>query len=80
VHLQTLCIRHVPPGAVDGAALDAHNLHIAEAINRAGHAYLTPSVLKGKQIIRVSIGAETTERRHVEALWGELQTAARNTP
>ncbi|HKM91082.1 MAG TPA: aspartate aminotransferase family protein, partial [Candidatus Acidoferrales bacterium] len=77
VHLQTLCIRHVPAGAADGAALDAHNLRIAETINRGGRAYLTPSVLKGKQIIRVCIGAETTERRHVEALWAELQAAAR---
>jgi hypothetical protein len=25
----------------------------------------------------VSVGAETTERRHVEALWRELQDAAR---
>jgi len=77
VHLQTLCIRHVPAGAEDGPELDAHNLRIAEKINRSGRAYLTPSVLKGKQIIRVSIGAHTTERRHVEALWGELQAAAR---
>jgi aromatic-L-amino-acid/L-tryptophan decarboxylase len=78
VHLQTLCIRHVPAGAADGAALDAHNLRIAELINRGGRAYLTPSILKGKQIIRVSIGAEPTERRHVEALWAELQSAARS--
>jgi aromatic-L-amino-acid decarboxylase len=77
VHLQTLCIRHVPVGAADGAALDAHNLRIVETINRGGRAYLTPSVLKGKQMIRVSIGAELTERRHVEALWAELQGVAR---
>jgi len=37
---------------------------------------LTPSVLKGRQMIRVSIGAEPTERRHVEALWSALQEAA----
>jgi len=80
VHLQTLCIRHVPAGATDGAELDAHNLRIAEAVNRGGRAYLTPSILKGKQIIRVSIGAETTERRHVEALWAELEAAARSLP
>jgi len=75
VPLQTLCIRHVPAGA-DAAAADAHNLRIADAINRSGRAYLTPSILKGKQIIRVSIGAELTERRHVEALWKDLQASA----
>jgi len=78
VPLQTLCIRHVPPGWADGAELDAHNLHIAAAVNHRGHVYLTPSILKGKQIIRVSIGAENTERRHVKALWSELQATARN--
>lgn len=77
VDLQTLCIRHVPPGASEGEALEAHNLRIAETVNRGGRAYLTPSILKGKRIVRVSIGAELTERRHVEALWGELQAAAR---
>ena len=46
-------------------------------MNEGGRAYLTPSVLKGQQTLRVSIGAEGTERRHVEALWRELQDAAR---
>ena len=43
---------------------------------RGRRAYLTPSVLKGQQTLRVSIGATATERRHVEALWAELQDAA----
>jgi hypothetical protein len=34
-------------------------------------------VVDGVQILRVSIGAERTERRHVEALWEALQAAAR---
>jgi aromatic-L-amino-acid decarboxylase len=76
VPLQTVCMRHVPPG-LDGAALDAHNLAIARRINESGAAYLTPAVLKGRQIIRVSIGAETTERRHIEALWAHLEETAR---
>jgi hypothetical protein len=33
-------------------------------------------MLKGKQMLRVSIGAETTERRHVEALWEALKGAS----
>jgi aromatic-L-amino-acid decarboxylase len=76
VHLQTVCIRHAPAGVREESALAAHNLRLAEAINRGGKAYLTPSVLKGRQMLRVSIGAEMTERRHVEALWHELQAAA----
>ncbi len=75
VQLQTVCIRHVYL-ELDEAALTAHNLDIARSINQSGRAYLTPSIVDHKQILRVSIGAERTERRHVEALWAELQAAA----
>jgi aromatic-L-amino-acid decarboxylase len=67
VPLQTVCIRH--------ATADAHA--IARRINEGGGAYLTPSTLDGEPILRVSIGAERTERRHVEALWAALQDAVR---
>lgn len=77
VELQTVCLRHVPESLHgDEAALAAHNLGIAARINEAGQSYLTPSMLKGQQMIRVSIGAEATERRHVEALWAALQAEA----
>ena len=75
VPLQTVCLRHLPPG-LDEPALAAHNLEIARRVNESGKAYLTPSLLKGKQLLRVSIGAESTERRHVEALWKALQAVA----
>ncbi|WP_306591520.1 pyridoxal-dependent decarboxylase [Geothrix sp. 21YS21S-4] len=75
VPLQTVCLRHLKPG-LDAAAHAAHNLDIARRVNESGRAYLTPSVLKGTQMLRVSIGAEPTERRHVEALWRALVEAA----
>jgi glutamate/tyrosine decarboxylase-like PLP-dependent enzyme len=75
VVLQTVCVRHAPPG-LDEEALSAHNLAIARRINEGGRAYLTPSVLDGKQILRISIGAERTEREHVAALWDALRAAA----
>jgi len=77
VPLQTVCLRHLKPG-LDEAALAAHNLELARRVNDSGKAYLTPSMLKGKQMLRVSIGAETTERRHVEALWEALEAAAQS--
>jgi aromatic-L-amino-acid decarboxylase len=78
VPLQTVCLRHVPEALRgDEAALTRHNLELARRVNESGAAYLTPSQLKGRQMIRVSIGAEPTERRHVEALWAALETAAR---
>ncbi|WP_243382720.1 pyridoxal phosphate-dependent decarboxylase family protein [Geothrix alkalitolerans] len=75
VPLQTLCLRHLKPG-LDETALAQHNLDLARRINEGGAAYLTPSMLKGRQILRVSIGAEPTEHRHVEALWQALKAAA----
>jgi len=75
VPLQTLCVRHEPPG-IEGAELDRHTLGWCEALNRSGEAWLTPAQLDGLWMVRVSIGALGTERPHVEALWGAMQRAA----
>jgi len=68
VPLQTLCVRHEPPG-LDGEALDKHTLAWAARLNQSGEAYVTPALLDGRWMVRVSIGAELTERIHVEQLW-----------
>ena len=75
VPLQTLCVRHEPRG-LTGEALDAHTLAWAERINRSGAAYLTPAILDGQWMVRVSIGALLTERAHVERLWRVMRTEA----
>jgi aromatic-L-amino-acid/L-tryptophan decarboxylase len=75
--LQTICLRHRPAGVDDEAALGAHNLAVAARVNAGGRAYVTCAVLGGRQVIRVSIGAEPTERAHVEGVWRELREAAR---
>ncbi|HLO66254.1 MAG TPA: pyridoxal-dependent decarboxylase [Holophaga sp.] len=76
VHLQTVCVRHVPAGVEDEEALKAHNLALVAQVNKAGRHYLTPAVLKGRQIIRISIGSAATELSHVEGLWNALLDAA----
>ncbi len=76
VPLQTVCVRHEPPG-LEGDALDTHTLSWARRINESGHAYLTPAMLDGRWMVRVSFGAEPTEREHVEALWGLMQDAVK---
>lgn len=76
VPLQTVCVRHRPPG-LEGEALDRHTLDWAARLNRSGAAYLTPAVLAGRWAVRVSIGAETTERAHVAALWQRMRAAAK---
>ncbi len=72
VPLQTICVRHEPAG-LEGEALDSHTLAWADRINRSGQAYLTPAILEGRWMVRVSIGALPTEREHVEALWNLMQ-------
>ena len=75
VRLQTVCLRHEPPG-LSGEALDKHTLAWAERINRSGAAYLTPAVVDGRWMVRVSIGAIATEREDVAAVWQTIRQAA----
>ena len=75
VPLQTLCVRHEPAG-LSGEALDKHTQGWADRINRSGAALLTPAVLEGQWMVRVSIGALPTEREHVEALWKLMRSEA----
>jgi len=78
--LQTLCIRHEPPGLA-GEDLDRHTLAWAARVNASGEAYVTPAVLDGRWMVRVSIGALATEREHVSDLWDLLRSeAAHNGP
>jgi aromatic-L-amino-acid decarboxylase len=75
VPLQTLCVRYEPAG-LDAEALDLHTLAWADRINRSGEAYLTPAILEGRWMVRVSIGALLTEREHVEGLWRLMRKEA----
>ena len=72
VALQTVCVRHEPPN-VTGDALDKHTLEWATRLNQSGEAYVTPAMLDGRWIVRVSIGGELTERVHVDQLWRMMQ-------
>ncbi len=75
VPLQTVCVRHAPAGLA-GEALDAHTLAWVDRINASGAAFMSPAVLDGRWMARVSIGVESTERRHVEALWRLMRDTA----
>lgn len=77
VVLQTLCVRHEPP-SIDGDQLDRHTTAWCERLNRGGRAYLTPALLDGRWMVRVSIGAIATEQSHVEELWREMQRVVRS--
>jgi aromatic-L-amino-acid decarboxylase len=75
VTLQTVCVRHESPG-LEGEALDRHTQAWVDRVNRSGEAYLTPAILDGRWMARVSIGALTTEREHVERLWAAMRREA----
>ena len=75
VPLQTLCVRYEPAG-VQGAALDAFTQAWAARLNLSGDAYVTPAILDGRWMVRVSIGAILTERADVERLWERMQEEA----
>ena len=70
-----VCVRHEPPGST-GEALIATRCAWCDRINRSGAAYLTPAMLDGRWMVRVSIGALQTERQHVAALWELMQNEA----
>jgi aromatic-L-amino-acid decarboxylase len=68
VPLQTICVRHEPPG-LSGEALDKYTLTWMDRVNHSGGAYLTPAILAGQWMVRISIAAIPTERAHLESLW-----------
>jgi len=78
VALQTICVRHTPQPIM--GELDAHTLAWCEAVNASGIAHVTPAILDGRWMVRVSIGAEPTEWADVEALWELMQEKAAAAP
>jgi len=75
VRLQTLVLRHEPPG-LDATAIDAHTLAWVKACNESGETYLTPAQIDGRWAVRVSFGAAATEREHVSDLWRLMRERA----
>jgi len=77
VALQTVCIRHQPAG-LEGESLDRHTLAWVGDINQSGAAFMSPSTLDDRWMVRVSIGVEATTREHVQALWELIQQRAQS--
>ena len=85
VPLQTGWLRHrggdggggvTASAALSPDALDRHTRRWAAAVNGSGQAYVTPSLLGGQWMVRVSVGVEGPEADHVERLWGIINHAA----
>ncbi|MBO0793666.1 MAG: aspartate aminotransferase family protein, partial [Ktedonobacteraceae bacterium] len=78
VPLQTVCVRHEPAG-LTGEAFDQHTHAWLDRVNRSGEAYLTPAVLDGRWMVRISIGSIATERSRIESLWALMQREVERT-
>jgi aromatic-L-amino-acid/L-tryptophan decarboxylase len=68
VPLNLVCFRH--------RAGDAANQRVLDRVNASGRLFLTHTKLDGRLVLRLSIGAARTERRHVAAAWAAIQEAA----
>ena len=66
--LDLVCVRHV-----EG---DDRTLEVLDAVNESGRALLTRTDLDERAVIRICVGARTTEWRHVEALLDLLDELA----
>jgi aromatic-L-amino-acid decarboxylase len=66
--LNLVCFRH--------GGGDSVNQRILDRINSSGRAYLTHTRLHDRLTLRLCVGQATTQRRHVEQVWEQIQQAA----
>ena len=66
--LNLVCFRH--------RGGDAINERILDRLNRSGEIYLTHTRLNGRLVLRMSVAAAQTQRRHVQRAWRAIQSAS----
>ena len=67
--VRLVCFRH--------RAGDAFTEALMNRLNESGALYLTHTVLDGRFVLRLAIGAPATRREHVEAAWTRIVETAR---
>lgn len=68
--------RAAADGDAAAEAADRATDAVAAAVNDSGVAYLTPSKLDGRSIIRVAVGQSRTDRTQMDLLWKAISEAA----
>jgi aromatic-L-amino-acid decarboxylase len=58
---------------------DAANEELLRAVNATGHAYLTHTKAGGRYVLRLAVGAPSTQERHVAATWKLIQATVDGT-
>lgn len=70
-----VCFRLVPPHNNEECG-NKLNRELLDAVNSTGKIFISHTVLSGKYILRLVVGAPLTEERHVNAAWKVLQDEA----
>lgn len=68
-----VCFRAAPAGLSEDE-INALNERIMNEINASGEAYLSHTKLDGKFTLRLSVGSIRVEERHIEKVWGLLNS------
>lgn len=76
VPFATICFRFNPSNITDETQIDNLNQQLMETLNDSGKLYLTHTRLKGKLVLRFSIGQTYQEYRHIKEAWERIKTTA----
>ncbi len=68
VYFGLVCFR-LNPGNMDEEKLNDLNAEFLDRINKSGKVFLTHTTLKGKYVVRMSIGSRTTGWEEVKGAW-----------
>ncbi|KAM6565023.1 hypothetical protein CsatB_025021 [Cannabis sativa] len=70
-----VCFRVLPSSKDEGLA-NKLNHELLNAVNSSGKAFMSHTVLSGKYVLRLAVGAPLTEERHVNLAWNVIQEKA----
>ena len=74
VPFSTVCFRALPPGSPE--AQDAANERLLSRVVAGGEVFLSHTKLRGRYVLRLTIGNLRTSRAHVERAWALIREAA----
>jgi aromatic-L-amino-acid decarboxylase len=76
VPFSTVCFRYRPKVVLGEAELERINAKLIDSVNATGEVFLSHTKLNGMYAIRLAIGNERTQAKHVERAWRLLKQCA----
>ena len=76
VPFSVVCFRYRPPGHLDESALQRLNERLLEAVNATGEVFLSHTKLGDRYTLRLAVGNQATQERHVARAWELLTSEA----